>query len=53
MFRQLCAMSVSFVPLQGRAADELAGWEAAPFAEAVLQQRRSRPLLWAAAHLLK
>jgi hypothetical protein len=39
--------------LQGRAADELAGWEAAPFAEAVLRQRRSWPLPWAAAHLLK
>ena len=39
--------------LQGRAADDLAGWEAAPFAEAVLQQRRSWPLPWAAAHLLK
>ena len=38
---------------QGRAADDLAGWEAAPFAEAVLQQPRSWPLPWAAAHLLK
>ena len=33
--------------------DELAGWEAAPFAEAVLRQPRSRPLLRAAARLLQ
>lgn len=39
--------------LQGRAADDLAGWQAAPFAEAVLGQRRSWPLPWAAAHLLR
>ena len=39
--------------LQGTSRDELQGWQVAPFAEAVLRQPRSRPLLRAAARLLK
>ncbi len=39
--------------LQGTSRDELQGWQVAPFAEAVLRQPRSRPLLRATARLLK
>lgn len=37
---------------KGRPSDELAGWEAAPFAEAVLLQHCSQPLLRASARLI-
>ena len=38
---------------RGTAADELRGWREAPFVDAVLAQRRSRPLLRQAARLLR
>ena len=50
---QAALLAAAVQAQRASAADELRAWQAAPFLDAVLQQRRSRHLLRAAARLLR